>query len=368
MSVAKDTLLSLLLGFKPEFAHLAELEKAAMRIYGENWQEALNRDIIAMPARERDEYLPRWKVALAYEGAVKLWRRAEQVLGGSLPASMEAVGDIGKYDAALPRFGKLGEQMLIRLRLKLGLSPAPGTAYREDAPAPLAPITPSQSARIQAIKKPAASSPVTPAKAGVQTTKKIKIKKTVLARKQKERASTAPASRTKAPANFSQPEASNHSPLRGSHLVGAQQIGRGEEAAKRTLRTSFSENPEEAIFERLEEFVAESREVMAMLVLDGKHGSLEEYPYYGFIVDATRALAEKAEALGLHEKADFYRKALESEIVPGRDTRLDWQPSASSRKPISATRLDGGEAAKRKAKTGRAKTPKKTIGKTKKKS
>jgi|GEM_PF-5825452 len=291
MSVAKDTLLSLLLSFKPEFAHLAELEKAAVKIYGENWQEALNRDIIAMPARERDEYLPRWKVALAYEGAVKLWRRAEQVLGGSLPASMEAVGDIGKYDATLPRFGKLGEQMLVRLRLKLGLPP---TASPSVIPARPSPVIPAPDDGIRAIRKP--------------TAKKIKIKKTVLARKKKQ--ASLPIAPGKDTRLDWQPSTSSRKPISATWLDGS-------EAAKiKTKRTSFSDNFDEAVFERLEEFVAESREVMAMLVLDGKHGSIEEYPHYGFIIDATRALAEKAESLGLAEKAHFYGKALENEMIP----------------------------------------------------
>ena len=318
------SMLELLYNFRPEYARLLELSAAARQIYGENWQQELNRDITALPPDIKRLYLSQLKTALVYDSAVKLWFRAEDVLAGSIPASMDAVGDIESFDKLLPRFGKLGEQLLIRMRLKLGLSPAypgmEGEPAKAPAPAPKPPKMPVQVIAPREPKPIAAPEPIGP----------VKIKKTVLARKKKE-------------------EALNH--LHGDEreehevaVVPRQPARAPVVQPPRVPRTPIqSADLDETIFYRLEEFVAESREVMAMLVLDGGYKSVEEYPYYGFIVDATRALAKKAEALGLHDRARFYRAALDYEITPAKPQKpgvvsdpmiMPEEPIIKAKKPV----------------------------------
>ena len=281
----------ILLSFEPNYESIVRLKEAAVAEYGANWQPNLNRAITAMEPNARRPYLYKLKQAFAYDRAVMVWRRAEGILKGAVPSS--AAGGFEVFEEALPRFGAAGLKLLGDLKEKLGIK------------APALRVTPAMAAAPAAKAEDKARKPILEPE---RPDRPIKVKKSTLARKRASAAAIARVSSAKreeaaAPAVFAAEEPPSYVATRGS------------------------------LFERLEQFVSDSREVMAMLVVNGNYSSIEEYPHYGFITDVTNALIKIAEKdPRLKAKAAFYRDSLNGEVVMATAAEGSNVPSSKKKK------------------------------------
>ena len=310
--------LSALERFAGDQKTLADLGAAAGAFFGSGWRFNLEMYVGSMPAADRERYAPLVERALAFDRALALWLSATRIVKGAKSLSPEVIKDLPEYEEYLPRFGIEGARLLERLKRTLGLARTPAARDGSETAAP--------------------------APAPEKILKKVSredLEGGVFARNPA--AGSAPAPGTAAPA--AKPDAKTPEPVRRAEPEpnSARAEPGPEPAAADSAPAPIPEAPaplgsggdwDIENFLRVQNFLASSREVMSAVVLDGGYKSLEDYPHYGFILDALRGIVASGEKIlssksdaaisgyfgggrkELEDLLDFHRRQVEAEIVP----------------------------------------------------
>ncbi|MDR1477017.1 MAG: hypothetical protein LBI17_02720 [Rickettsiales bacterium] len=327
--------LAALESFSPDQKSLARLSAVSVAAFGSGWRFNLEMYVSSLPAADREKYAPLVKNALSFDRALALWVSATQIVNGAKSLSPAVVRDVPEYEEYLPKFGIEGSRLLEKFRKIIGMKSA--TAKASDVPASGKILTKVSRGDLEEgvfdknakTQGPASAEPSEPAPP------------------ESGNASEPP---EKEPDNAAESKSSRARRLSGT----------GPEAAAGPEPDDW----EIGNFLRVREFLSTSREIMSAIVLDGKYKSLEDYPHYGFVLDAIRYLVSSGERILASKKDDDLaryfaggRKEFEDmvEFYRNQETsEMAAPPESGSRKDDEASlgyvRVNQGGAAKVKAK------------------
>lgn len=324
--------LSSLQHFSNDVKSLNDFVSVASSYFGSNWKFNLELYINSLPQIERDKYFPLFDNLLNFETALRLWTSAQQVLKGAKPLNADIINDLPEYEKFLPKFGIEGVRLLEKFKAQFDISiPKNNNQVSE---------------RIEQISS-------------VDDVQDLKENQSIL-KQSSDEISSDQALDEISPA----PSA----PFNNQHIlkkVSSDELEQGvfskiKNQADTELNISSSNLndvkvsnedleknvPEDDLekdfpdddwdlknFLKIHIFLSKSREIMSAICLFKNVSSLENYPYYGFILDVIdyiivqgeKILSSKSEDLinvyfkngkkELSDLIDFYKKQKEDEML-----------------------------------------------------
>lgn len=102
--------------FSSDVVSFNNLSDKASEFFGNNWEFSLELYINTMPEVDKKKYLPFVKTALDFGKALSCWVAAQQVLNGAKISSGDVLKTIPEYEKYLPKFGIEGVRLLDRLK------------------------------------------------------------------------------------------------------------------------------------------------------------------------------------------------------------------------------------------------------------
>ena len=314
--------------FSNDVKSLNNVVDVSSKFFGKNWKFNLEMYINSMPIEDNQKYLPLFFNVLNFEKALNLWISAQQVLKGAKSLSSSMLKDMPEYEEFLPKFGIEGVRLLEKFKEQFNIQNI--TDENKDS--------------------------------GVdEKNHQAHINDEDVENDEKEE-------------NITQPSA----PLNNQHIlkkVSAQDLEEGvfskikgeadavmenensnqKDEVKVNIEEDIKSNQKEVDinnidiksdkdwdiqnFLRVHNFLSQSREIMSAISLF-KNVSLENYHYYGFIIDVidyllsqgNKILSSKSdEIISLYFKngreelislMDFYKKQRDSEIVMPMDNNI----------------------------------------------
>ena len=279
----QDVLLSLE-NFSNDVKSLNNVSQISSEFFGVNWKFNLEMYINTMPKDDKEKYLSLFYNVLTFDKALGLWTSAQQVLKGAKTLSADMIKDIGEYEEYLPKFG-------------------------------------------------------------VEDTKKVEDVVDV-----NENESEAEAKKVEVQEDVKTTPVSS----KILHKVSVKDLEEGvfckfpheektfeEEKVEPIANNSIDDDWELKNFKMVHNFVSQVREVMSAISLFKNAQSLEEYPYYGFVIDTIDYLIaqgnkilsiksneeiEKYFPAGAKEVEDiisFYTKQKQDEVVMPVEMKSD---------------------------------------------
>ncbi|MGN0929186.1 MAG: hypothetical protein ACI4N3_00930 [Alphaproteobacteria bacterium] len=299
--VSIQDVLSALENFSNDTKSLNEISRIASSFFGTNWKFNLELYISTMDKKDKDKYLPIIRNVLTFDKAVSLWMVAQQVLKGARPMNADIMKNIDEYEEYLPKFGVEGVRLLEKLKEKFNLSDDVVVLEKkvEDMPEPKEEVKEEVVENIEETPKP------------------DKILKKVSSKELEEGVFV------KLP--------KKEEPVVVKEEVEVESVVPVEKVEEKVSDDASSW--EISNFVKVYGFVSQLREVMSAISLFKNATSLEEYPYYGFIVDVIDYLVLQGEKIlsnqpeevilkyfkggkkELEEIVVFYKKQKQEEVV-----------------------------------------------------
>ena len=250
----QDVLLSLE-NFSNDVKSLNNVSQISSEFFGVNWKFNLEMYINTMPKDDKEKYLSLFYNVLTFDKALGLWTSAQQVLKGAKTLSADMIKDIGEYEEYLPKFGVEGVRLLERFKEKFNFPNV---------------ITPKDENIVEDTKKVEDVVDVKENESEPET-EKVEVQEDV---------KIAPVS------------------SKILHKVSVKDLEEGvfckfpreektfeEEKVEPIVNNSRDDDWELKNFKMVHNFVSQVREVMSAISLFKNAQSLEEYPYYGFVID-----------------------------------------------------------------------------------
>lgn len=306
----QDVLLSLE-NFSNDVKSLNNVSQISSEFFGVNWKFNLEMYINTMPKDDKEKYLSLFYNVLTFDKALGLWTSAQQVLKGAKTLSADMIKDIGEYEEYLPKFGVEGVRLLEKFKEKFNFPNV---------------ITPKDENVVEDTKKVEDVVDVNENESEPET-EKVEVQEDV---------KIAPVS------------------SKILHKVSVKDLKEGvfckfpheektfeEEKVEPIANNSIDDDWELKNFKMVHNFVSQVREVMSAISLFKNAQSLEEYPYYGFVIDTIDYLIaqgnkilsiksneeiEKYFPAGAKEVEDiisFYTKQKQDEVVMPVEMKSD---------------------------------------------
>ncbi|MBD5405411.1 hypothetical protein HDR59_02570 [bacterium] len=297
--VSIQDVLSSLEKFSNDTKSLNEISSLASSFFGPNWKFNLEMYISTMPEKEKKKYLPLIRNILTFDRAVSLWIMAQQVLKGAKPLTSDVMKNIEEYEEYLPKFGVEGVRLLEKLKEKFNLSD--DTIVLEK--------------KVEVEKKDVIRDEEIKEEEIKDTPKSEKILKKVSNKELEEGVFV------------------NRSKKDEVATPVIEEKVEVEEVAPVKNVSEGDVSWELLNFFKVYNFVSQIREVMSAISLFKKAPSLEEYPYYGFIIDVIDYLIVQGDKIlstesdenirkcfdggksQLEDIVSFYKKQIKEEIV-----------------------------------------------------
>lgn len=110
--------------FDNDIKSLREFSEIAFRYFGNNWKFNLEMYISSLPDTEKNKYLSEFKNVMEYEKALSIWTSALQIVKGVKPVSAELLKSMPEYKTYLSKFGIEGERLFEKLNSMFDISGA----------------------------------------------------------------------------------------------------------------------------------------------------------------------------------------------------------------------------------------------------
>ncbi|MBR4316073.1 MAG: hypothetical protein IKP65_03785 [Alphaproteobacteria bacterium] len=110
--------------FDNDIKSLREFSEIAFRYFGNNWKFNLEMYISSLPDAEKNKYLSEFKNVMEYEKALSIWTSALQIVKGVKPVSAELLKSMPEYKTYLSKFGIEGECLFEKLNSMFDISGA----------------------------------------------------------------------------------------------------------------------------------------------------------------------------------------------------------------------------------------------------
>ncbi len=110
--------------FDNDIKSLREFSEIAFRYFGNNWKFNLEMYISSLPDAEKNKYLSEFKNVMEYEKALSIWTSALQIVKGVKPVSAELLKSMPEYKTYLSKFGIEGERLFEKLNSMFDISGA----------------------------------------------------------------------------------------------------------------------------------------------------------------------------------------------------------------------------------------------------
>jgi hypothetical protein len=299
----KDSLadvLSALLEFGGDARAFERLKSAALSFFGPSWQFSLEMYVLSLPAGERDKYLPQFRRAMRYAKASAIWLSAKRILSGDENFSPS---EAGEYAECLPLFGDAGKRLLEELFARFGLK---GQDIKASASqSAQSPVSPEPAKKPEPVELKSKSEPK------VEPAPISKSKPLPVARQEQKEAAASISEQ--APESEPEPVA-EPTPVPAAKPATEPELV-PEPAAKPKAKSA---DWKIAAFERVADFVESAREVMSAMVVEKGYASLEDYPGYVLLRDATEyavSLGAKLKDAGVSRRMELLASALDGEIT-----------------------------------------------------
>lgn len=291
--------------FSNDIKSLYDIRNTASAFFGEGWRTNMEMYIASLPQNYRAKYYDIFKQVLEYEHAVSIWTQATQIVNYSRPLTSDVLKNMSEYRRYLLKFGVEGQRLYSRLSSML------------DVP-------------VESQQKTISEENVSPAENNVQTELSNSVQKDTLTEKETNiedisksdnvSEETAPEKTTTLDENSEylaqlkskilqkvremSSDAEDRAEISQSDNYSeeisddAEKIEHKEpsllSSSEAETKSAENANPETTAsqdwnlnsFMNFHKFLDLSSSIMPAIVLYKNAPNLEEYPYYGFIIDA----------------------------------------------------------------------------------
>jgi hypothetical protein len=287
--------------------------------FGDNWKFNLEMYIRTLPQPDREKYSRQLGNLIDFDRALSLWISAEQVIRGTRTFSGEMLGRLPEYEKYLPKFGIEGRRLLEKFKTKLDMNGGGKSAAKTPA-------------RTEEPAKPAADE--------IKSTGKILVKvgKEELAESAAEPLELPKPETPEAVLEEEAAEKEENGDGKTRPVENHIKIKEGADGSDWDIQR----------FLNLHNFLSSSREVMSAVVLEKNVSALENYPHYGFILDALDMTIADGNRI-LKEKTD---EEIKKYLKGGRDELeniIDFYISQKAGEVVAPAKEDkpedGGEKA-----------------------
>ena len=345
--------LSSLDSFSNDVKSLNIFRDNALSYFGTNWKFNLEMYISSLSNTDRAKYYELFKNVLDYEKALNIWTSAMQIVNSSKSVSADILKNMSEYKLYLLKFGIEGKRLYEKLATQLGIPekvdekitpPVARDVIKENKPSEIIedekvePETTTVATTIQKgsdvepttttneIIKDKVEEPVQNADDDEDEKEPVdddidnpanneyrqKLRQKILQKVHdiellnNKNNNTAPSKKTVEPVdkkekeNVQKPEADSVNVSRS-----APKVDKTVDTPSTQPDSGDTQNSDWDIqnFKRIEAFLSNSREIMSAICLYKNVPSLEEYKYYGFIIDTIDYLIERGNKI-LSEKSD----------------------------------------------------------------
>ena len=323
----------------------------ALSYFGTNWKFNLEMYISSLSNTDRAKYYELFKNALDYEKALNIWTSAMQIVNSSKSVSADILKNMSEYKLYLLKFGIEGKRLYEKLATQLGIPengddekitpPVVRDVVKENKLSEIIEdekVEPETTTMVDAIQKDTDIKPTTI----TNETVKDKTEEPVQNADDDEDEKEPVDDDVDNPANNEYRQKLRQKILQKVHDIEllnneknnaeksaepsdeeGKMVGQKPEAdsvnvskpapkANKTVNTPSSQPHDDGTqnsdwdiqnFKRIEDFLSNSREIMSAICLYKNVPSLEEYKYYGFIIDTIDYLIERGNKI-LSEKSD----------------------------------------------------------------
>ncbi len=294
--VGVQDVLNALENFSNDVKSLNEISSVALLFFGVNWKFNLEMYISTMDAEDRKKYLPMIRNVLTFDKALSLWMSAQQVLKGAKPLSADVIKNIGEYEEYLPKFGVEGVRLLDKLKSKLNIADDTVVLSKKEV---VDKKDDEVDVSVEEVVPDDAEDDVVEEVSVVKEAEEqpVRILKRVSS-KELEEGVFVKLPKTKEVALKDEKEDAEV-----EHIEVEESKSEPVDVSKEDVKSWDLEN-----FVRVYSFVPQIREVMSAISLFKNANSLEEYPYYGFIIDVIDYLISQAEKILSTESEDVVLK------------------------------------------------------------
>ena len=311
----QEVLLSLE-NFSNDVKSLNNFTNLASQYFGANWKFNIEIYINTLPTEEKEKYYTLFKNVLEYERALSLWTSATQIIKGLRPVSADDLKEINSYEKYLSKFGIEGIRLFEKLKSLLDLKGNETTAIITISN----PVEKTSEARKEREYETAIShddSEITSSFEDNQIhqdySKKLRQKILQKVKDIELKAHKNKLENTNQHENNFQIEEDGAMPLPTDNIVATDSFSiETSEPKTQNVQPNFTKVKDEALisfdadntsdwilknFVKINTFISQLREVMSAISLYKNSSSLEEYKYYGFLIDTTQYMIEKGQEI-----------------------------------------------------------------------
>ncbi len=101
--------------FDNDIKTLRTFSEIAFKYFGSNWKFNLEMYISSLPKEDKEHYFDKFKNVVEYEKALSIWTSALQIIKGVKPVSAELLKSMPEYKMYLLKFGIEGERLFEKL-------------------------------------------------------------------------------------------------------------------------------------------------------------------------------------------------------------------------------------------------------------
>lgn len=323
----------------------------ALSYFGTNWKFNLEMYISSLSNTDRAKYYELFKNVLDYEKALNIWTSAMQIVNSSKSVSADILKNMSEYKLYLLKFGIEGKRLYEKLATQLGIPengddekitpPVVRDVVKENKPSEIIEdkkVEPETTAVATSIQKGTDIKPTTITKETVKdkTEEPVqnadddedekepvdddidnpanneyrqKLRQKILQKVHDIELLNNKNNNAEKPAEPSDEEGKTEGQKPEADSVN---VSKPAPKVNKTVNTPSSQPHDDGTqnsdwdiknFKRIEDFLSNSREIMSAICLYKNVPSLEEYKYYGFIIDTIDYLIERGNKI-LSEKSD----------------------------------------------------------------
>lgn len=343
--------LSSLDSFSNDVKSLNIFRSNALSYFGTNWKFNLEMYISSLSNTDRAKYYELFKNVLDYEKALNIWTSAMQIVNSSKSVSADILKNMSEYKLYLLKFGIEGKRLYEKLAIQLGIPEKDADekitpsvvrdVVKENKPSEIIEdkkVEPETTAVVDAIQKGTDIKPTTITKETVKdkTEEPVqnadddedekepvdddidnpanneyrqKLRQKILQKVHDIELLNNKNNNAEKPAEPSDEEGKTEGQKPEADSVN---VSKPAPKVNKTVNTPSSQPHDDGTqnsdwdiknFKRIEDFLSNSREIMSAICLYKNVPSLEEYKYYGFIIDTIDYLIERGNKI-LSEKSD----------------------------------------------------------------
>lgn len=323
----------------------------ALSYFGTNWKFNLEMYISSLSNTDRAKYYELFKNVLDYEKALNIWTSAMQIVNSSKSVSADILKNMSEYKLYLLKFGIEGKRLYEKLATQLGIPekdadekitpPVVRDEVKENKPSEIIEdekVEPETTTVVDAIQKDTDIKPTTITNETVKdkTEEPVqnadddedekepvdddidnpanneyrqKLRQKILQKVHDIELLNNEKNNAEKPAEPSDEEGKTEGQKPEADSVNvskpAPKVNKTVNTPSPQPHNDGTQNSDWDIqnFKRIEDFLSNSREIMSAICLYKNVPSLEEYKYYGFIIDTIDYLIERGNKI-LSEKSD----------------------------------------------------------------